>query len=576
MDFPFYRPIHALEGTECVWKLWLDLKPGTRVLDLGCGYGARSVSLAHHEVRIVAIDTDPAKTVVAQYRLSTLDLPGAQKHIALRVSHLDQLPLVDGCADIVLLPANPADERYFSGFAGWDLYSEVKRVLAPNGQVLLAGTNRWAFDHLAEQARYLLVRPSSTHGEPTPVGTDNVSFWNRRSLFGYRRLIRRCGAEPTKSLVLRRDRFDNLDSIQVFGTPAPMTKTKGLGRRLRALGFLAPEFALIGQCRGQPQLPVIDRILAEVAVKLSPHGDANSTPTIEQFHLSRKDKLVLQTMINRIPVIVRLSLAPGGQSAEQRGSALLEYLGRTRTGERWFPQVLAKGEINGVYFVAEERVSGSALKDTEAVRDERCMKIASRMLDQLNPGLSTRPPVPLLGKLYERLVTAPLERVSSIIKDPKAHAQLQAFFHDQIHGRSVGIGLVHGDFSVSNLLIRRDENIALIDWEDGCRESLPIFDVFTFLNSRHRTLSRSSKAARGLDVLSLAAGPRDAVEAQHLDEQYARCATNPEAHLSLSCLRWLTMASGLLAFSFMLKPESLRFYVHDPMQRYLDMISRHR
>ena len=122
----FYDLGCALLGYGSGFRRWLielaDLKPGERVLDLGCGTGvlAEWIAARAETVRVSAIDPD----------LRALRAAG-RRRVPGRVAALgERLPFPDGCFDRVIstLAAHHVPDAFR---AAW--FGEVRRTLRPGG-----------------------------------------------------------------------------------------------------------------------------------------------------------------------------------------------------------------------------------------------------------------------------------------------------------------------------------------------------------------------------------------------------------------------------------------------------------
>lgn len=114
----------------------LDLPPGSRVADAGCGPGHLAVALAARGLRVFAVDTSPAMLQRARERLAAVS--GAAGD-GLQVASIERTPYADGSFDLVcsagVLEYLPRDA---------EALGEVRRILRPGGHALLSVTNYWS------------------------------------------------------------------------------------------------------------------------------------------------------------------------------------------------------------------------------------------------------------------------------------------------------------------------------------------------------------------------------------------------------------------------------------------------
>jgi SAM-dependent methyltransferase len=93
----FYNRAIQLEQRLAL-RPWLDVKPGTRVLDVGCGVGRWSRLLAARGARVTGVDLSPTMIVQAQRRAAAA---GLAERCSFRVQDLAKLEL-EGQFDVVL------------------------------------------------------------------------------------------------------------------------------------------------------------------------------------------------------------------------------------------------------------------------------------------------------------------------------------------------------------------------------------------------------------------------------------------------------------------------------------------
>jgi ubiquinone/menaquinone biosynthesis C-methylase UbiE len=131
---PFYDPLSKLLGVDAVRHALLDqagLRPGDRVLDLGCGTGSLAVLIKrlHPSAEVVAIDPDPNALARARRKAAR-----AGVQIRFDQGYADALGYPDGVFDRIfssmMLHHLGDDERERS-------LRESRRVLRPGGRLEL-------------------------------------------------------------------------------------------------------------------------------------------------------------------------------------------------------------------------------------------------------------------------------------------------------------------------------------------------------------------------------------------------------------------------------------------------------
>jgi ubiquinone/menaquinone biosynthesis C-methylase UbiE len=132
---PLYDPLTRLAGMSRVHDGLIaraDLRPGQRILEIGCGTGTLLLAVARRQpgAQTIGIDPDPAALRRARRKADRAGLP-----IRLERAFAGELPLPDGSIDRVLssfMLHHLDDEEKRRAMR------EIRRVLRPGGQLHVA------------------------------------------------------------------------------------------------------------------------------------------------------------------------------------------------------------------------------------------------------------------------------------------------------------------------------------------------------------------------------------------------------------------------------------------------------
>ncbi|MFY1634232.1 class I SAM-dependent methyltransferase [Solwaraspora sp. WMMB335] len=184
---PLYDPFSWLVGAGRVHQQLLDradIRPGQRVLEIGCGIGnlLRALGRRQPDVDAVGIDPDQGALRLARRKAGRARLP-----IRYEVAFADDLPLPDGSVDRVLssfMLHHLADEERTRALR------EIRRVLHPDGQLHLVDIDGTAPGHgrgrLHSDPRVVASRPERMLAALSGAGLTAVSENGRgRGRFGH-------------------------------------------------------------------------------------------------------------------------------------------------------------------------------------------------------------------------------------------------------------------------------------------------------------------------------------------------------------------------------------------------------
>lgn len=124
---------------------WLDLSPGDRVLDVGCGPGRHAIELAHRGVRVHGVDISERFIEIA--RRDAPDGATFERSDARSLSFVAEFDAVICLCQgaFGLMTANGDDYRVLEGMA---------RALRPGGRVALSAFNAYFAVKYHEQATF--------------------------------------------------------------------------------------------------------------------------------------------------------------------------------------------------------------------------------------------------------------------------------------------------------------------------------------------------------------------------------------------------------------------------------------
>lgn len=516
-------------------KLLLRLPQHARVLEIGCGTGLVASTLAPLVSSVCGIDVDPSLLLVARRRVELEALDKSISLVLFRSSK--ELPFDDDSFDCVLLSSRVACSKNgvltltSSPPLRLGPLSDVRRVLKRGGQIFWLGKNRLSYERLMGGGFLEAVRGADlTH-----------------SSFGYRRLLKATGfSEPTffemselKSFLVG---IRPLQRASKHWTAAPVSTIKN---RIKRHEQLVPMYG-ISASNGPSDEPTLLGELLSVVARSAGERHRLGSLRVEDFRVSRKDKAILVVTNDDDSWIVRVPLSPAAELSDARNASMIQSFENREDISRIVPQSIARGTHRGLSYFVETRLPGTAISGLLRESDpESFFDQASELLALLNRGDArlTR----LDGERFEHEIVERLTSVKPLLERPADVERLNEYFARRLKGMELPFGTVHGDFSVSNILVNdRHRVTGLLDWEDGDDDGLLGVDAINFVESLRRSTTTDQV---GVVIPQLAAGRFTSKrEKRFLRQHYDQYGINSSAHEPLVYFKWLRHIAYLQRF----------------------------
>lgn len=196
----FYnRMIHYCQ--HLALRRWLDIEPGTRVLDVGCGVGRWSTLLASRDGEVTGIDLSPTMIAEAQRRARVMGLSRQCRFAVQDLAQLDAGETFDLIVGVTVL------QHILQPQALREAVRRMADHLAPGGRMVLleAAPNRAARHcdtsvfHARERGVYLRLFAEAGLELRAISGVDPAPF--KTWLLPYLRRLPRVVAFPALALV---------------------------------------------------------------------------------------------------------------------------------------------------------------------------------------------------------------------------------------------------------------------------------------------------------------------------------------------------------------------------------------
>ncbi len=164
----------------------------------------------------------------------------------------------------------------------------------------------------------------------------------------------------------------------------------------------------------------------------------------------------------------------------------LESLPQPAHPQRLFPEIFSQGEFEKQAYFLESHLEGAPLSRLQVpptVFPKICYTLFS-FWHQVQACCGE--PVHIDRGRFQQLFQQPLSRLAEWAQPPQPYQdillKLEHFFAGHFGEQRIYLGLVHGDFSLKNILAdpKTFELSGIIDWDIAARQSIPLLDVLHF------------------------------------------------------------------------------------------------
>lgn len=492
----------AVQG-RYAWKLLMDLPSQGRALDIGCGLGALTSSVAPHVRTSFATDLTVERLVFARRRFDIFNADDDVRTVA--SGDGEHLPFPDASFDAVFLSGvlewiGCGDTSGFSQGTKWErlvrmlkaqfgdanprtiqvrFLREVLRILKPTGQLYVGIENRLSYEYFGKRRDHhsqlwyasLLPRFAATL----------YSLWKSRrpyrtytfGLKGYQRLFAEAGFGSVEIFG-----FNNGYSDLKAVTPAAATverwrpePPKPWGERISRHPRLVPAYGILATPGKQQPPRFLDRILSEVEEGLGAGAIAFSA-----FDVTEGDKAVLSARLGETPLVVKFPLSIVCADRERANrETLLALRAQVPTLRTLLPDPLLEGSCQRQPYFVETRVPGVPLENGWSKGPGSAAVQAVRAA--LNGAAQGSMPCTFDDAAFRRHVAPRLETLRGVLPGPDECALAERFFRQSLEGMNLQIGPMHGDLIPRRVLLQGGRVSGLVSWHAGAVEGLPILDA---------------------------------------------------------------------------------------------------
>jgi len=266
------------------------------------------------------------------------------------------------------------------------------------------------------------------------------------------------------------------------------------------------------------------QLMLDAIVEARPDLSAEKKIVLVSVTNSPRGKTVAIAQHGRERFVLRIARSDAMLRDEARSFVVLRRLEVNGAVCAKVPRPVIEGLAGGLRFFVQGHLPGSAL--AASLRpDNRAGYLAQ--VEAFLRGLNCDPsdPVPIaIDSLQGAWVGQPMVPfVLQHIDDPALRARTRDLIDGALRGARGRLGVVHGDFGASNILVEGERLTGVIDWEASHDHGLPVLDSFNYLDATHRHCNPGLEIADTLPLLASGEWPVQG-EMEFLKRSFDRCA----------------------------------------------------
>lgn len=508
------------------------------MLFLGASDETSPLAVVRGAAYVIVLDRDFER--LASVRRQALER-GLDHVFVARVVNSLRVPLPDASVDLIVVPGlgewflRVGGRRRMPAARAGALFSELRRVLAPGGQVYVAADNRLGLLRLVGQPR----RACTTYTATVLRRAAEAAGFAECHLFA---------PLPFRHKFHQIIDLERGDTMNFCANPYRVR-----GRAVRSLvrawevcnGHVDLERRLYPFLPGFAAVLSTDRDVPSFAQRILAHVGAAGTPLARYYVRGRGTAVLVAGGEENDGRVVRLPLDRAAeQSCAHHHRALSALAIDTRIPpllRALFPTPLGEGVLSGQPYFVESAMSGDSGRLYYARpqrRYDRATIAAGAVLGMLRR--TTESDATIDDAEFERLCGGWLAELADMLgEDQRALLErVAASLRRTLVGRTLALGWYHGDYDFANLLYGPDDEVCgIIDFELFEPRGLPLIDHLVLLASR--PVRQRNVGFGTLFLESILPRRLPPLEAELLDVELRRLGVDDELYRALALCCWL-------------------------------------
>ena len=491
------------------WKLFLDLPPGARFLDLGCGLGNLTRNIAPHVGEVVALDLTWERLRFAQQRFAkfnardriTVVAGGDGPHLPFPDAHFDCIALsgvLEWIADDSSLYAGRSRGSKIMAMAmsffgernpravQLRFMRELRRVLKPDGQLFVAIENRLSYEYFGERPDHhsrlwfgsLLPRFAanlySIALRRRPYRTYTYSFGGLRRLFTAAGFPHHEGYGLTPGYSKLAEIVPTSTSHASWNVDRPST----LAERIKRNENLVPAFGMAARASPSQASPLVARLLDEISSRVPNLG----SPALKRCSITRGERIIIRLETSQRELILRIPASADALAAEDRQVRVLTELAQRGVLDALVPRPIVHGVHQAIPYYLETSLPGEpmAAHPTPMAR-ARAARLVGDLLDRMGARKVERSCGDPESGFHASELAAPLRLLADVGADSQVCDALRHRLMRTLAAQPWQATLRHGQMGPQNLLVASGSLSGVIGWEFAVAEGIPALDALHYV-----------------------------------------------------------------------------------------------
>jgi len=356
------------------------------------------------------------------------------------------------------------------------------------------------------------------------------------SIYGYEKLLKEVGFANNSYYGLFQGYTHLTRAIPLKTNSKYLVNTEppNIKQKLKETAYFVPAYGIVAKKSNKVSTCFLDRVIDKVSEKTKLNN--GSSITIDNFIVSGKDKLILFAQLADKKFVIKIPMNIDVDAAEKKNREFIVSFDDPVINA-YLPIATAMGEYQGVNYYIEEHIEGRPIE--QYISDGNDRDFLAKVENYFHK-VSECNNFKKIRNAHETMkpsISSTLNDLLEILDEKQVYSTLEHCFLSQMADKEIGVGVYHGDFSVTNLLVAENGVMRIIDWESSKLQGFPIVDAINLVESALRVKNGSYTLLDTIRLLKDNKIPR--IYQEFLGNCYKILGTDQALHANFVNLYWL-------------------------------------